>query len=313
VIAVAVTVASIGFLAATLHGTWRELTIVAIDLRILSTTVALSVAYGLTFFILAGAWYYTLHHNSSARVPFVAAAYIYCLCNIAKYLPGSVFHFAGRQILGARLGWNHSAIARATALEIGAMAAGVCASSLIIAFTHDGSSAVSAMLKSAGLSAANWQIAAILAAAAGTGALTFVFRAGYVERLFGVRPHVVLSVVAMQTLYFSLYAIMAVIFVQQLSLTGTTLNLSWVAIAFLLSWLIGFVVPGAPGGIGVRESMLVLLLSDSGSDGAAIALVLGLGMRCVNTLGDVIGLGLAYVLRRISPSDMMISKTKASE
>jgi uncharacterized membrane protein YbhN (UPF0104 family) len=58
--------------------------------------------------------------------------------------------------------------------------------------------------------------------------------------------------------------------------------------AYLRAWLTGFAVPGAPGGLGVRESVLVLLLSGADDAMAAPALGLGLGMRLVSTLGDVI-------------------------
>jgi uncharacterized membrane protein YbhN (UPF0104 family) len=58
-----------------------------------------------------------------------------------------------------------------------------------------------------------------------------------------------------------------------------------VAGLFILSWLIGFAVPLAPGGLGVREASGVVLLS--GSISAESALVLLATMRIVSLLGDL--------------------------
>ena len=73
-----------------------------------------------------------------------------------------------------------------------------------------------------------------------------------------------------------------------------------IGLAYLIAWLAGFVVPGAPGGLGVRESMLVLLLSNTGESASAMALGLGFGMRFVSTLGDVIAVAIAYGLDRLA-------------
>lgn len=62
--------------------------------------------------------------------------------------------------------------------------------------------------------------------------------------------------------------------------------------AFALSWVAGFLVPGAPAGLGVREGVLVALLSPS-VDGA---LPVVLGFRLATTLGDFLSLGLGWVL-----------------
>jgi hypothetical protein len=62
--------------------------------------------------------------------------------------------------------------------------------------------------------------------------------------------------------------------------------------AFALSWVAGFLVPGAPAGLGVREGVLIALLSPS-VDGA---LPIVLGFRLATTLGDFLSLGLGWAL-----------------
>ena len=57
-----------------------------------------------------------------------------------------------------------------------------------------------------------------------------------------------------------------------------------VTAAFALSWLVGFLAPGAPAGLGVREGIMVVLLSGA-ADNAQL-LVFVLLARLVTMLGD---------------------------
>jgi hypothetical protein len=64
--------------------------------------------------------------------------------------------------------------------------------------------------------------------------------------------------------------------------------------AFALSWVAGFVTPGAPGGLGVREALLVAGTAPFYGPGPALSVALAL--RVVTVLGDGIAflLGLAF-------------------
>jgi len=297
---IAVTIASVLFLAAAFRDSWHRLPSLIVDEHVVTATLLLSIIYGVTFFIQAGAWAYALRHNSPVRVSFGDAAHVYCLCNIGKYLPGSVFHFAGRQILGARLGWSHSAIARATFLEVVGTVVSICLSAVVIGLTPPGHAALDAAFQRWGLTASYWQYIASLAIAVGLIVLFTFSRLGLFKRLFGLSTQAALTAVGFNIVYFSTYAAMAVIFARQLATDLSTPDQALVAMAFLSAWLAGFVVPAAPGGIGVRECVLVLLLAGIGNDGKTVGLVLGLGMRCVNTLGDIVCLAFAYLLKHLT-------------
>lgn len=64
--------------------------------------------------------------------------------------------------------------------------------------------------------------------------------------------------------------------------------------AFALSWVIGFVVPGAPGGLGVREAALIFLLDGvlAKETVLAIALMSRLSMTLADALIFLLGLSL---------------------
>lgn len=295
---VAVFAASVVFLFLALRSSWGDIAKLASDTHLLLLAMGLSLAYGLALFILFGSWFYTLRENSPARVPARAGAYVYALSNLAKYLPGNVFHFASRQILGARLGWSHAAIARATLLEIVAIVTGVCLIILVVGLSSSGDASARMIFGDDSPLIRYWRNAAVALLIAG--AVTFVIMSWMrlPERLFGVSAKAIVVVLCLVTAFFALYALLAIVFVHGLPTASTAPPWAMLVIAYLLAWLAGFVVPGAPGGLGVRESVLVLLLSVSPHDSEAVALALGLGMRFVSTLGDAISAGLAYLLGR---------------
>lgn len=78
-------------------------------------------------------------------------------------------------------------------------------------------------------------------------------------------------------------------------LLPTVVQDNWLLIAaFSLAWVVGFVTPGAPGGLGVREGLLLLMLAPVYS--AAAASILVIALRIATTLGDVIALLLGWLL-----------------
>lgn len=55
---------------------------------------------------------------------------------------------------------------------------------------------------------------------------------------------------------------------------------------YLVAWLVGLITPGAPGGIGVREFILIMLLSSSIPENNILLAVVT--MRVITVMGDVI-------------------------
>lgn len=67
---------------------------------------------------------------------------------------------------------------------------------------------------------------------------------------------------------------------------GLTLGYAFLATAFALAWLVGFLAPGLPAGLGVREGVLSLLLAGQVEDAALLNVMLA--MRLVTMAGDVL-------------------------
>ena len=58
---------------------------------------------------------------------------------------------------------------------------------------------------------------------------------------------------------------------------------------FGVAWIAGYLVPGAPGGLGVREAVMLLLFAPMVGPGVAVGI--SISMRVANMLGD----GLAFL------------------
>lgn len=64
---------------------------------------------------------------------------------------------------------------------------------------------------------------------------------------------------------------------------------------FSIAWLAGYLVPGLPGGLGVRETIMVFLLSPVLGSGTAVGL--SITLRVTTTIGDAVAFLLGSLLR----------------
>jgi len=65
-----------------------------------------------------------------------------------------------------------------------------------------------------------------------------------------------------------------------------------------LAWVLGFIIPGAPGGIGIREVILAGLYAQELGQGMAVGL--SVVLRVITSLGDLATFTLAYWLSTMS-------------
>ena len=66
---------------------------------------------------------------------------------------------------------------------------------------------------------------------------------------------------------------------------------------FAWSWIAGYITPGAPAGLGVREVVLVSALTPV--YGASVAVGLTLSLRVVTTIGDMMTFVISMLLFRL--------------
>ena len=79
--------------------------------------------------------------------------------------------------------------------------------------------------------------------------------------------------------------------------TSNTLNIIFLLVMFSLSWSIGLVVPGAPGGVGVFEACFLLFVGKSIPEN--IILISLVYFRIISTSADLL-LSLPFLIRKVS-------------
>ena len=215
--------------------------------------IAASIAYGAALILLATGWYRMAAPGRSIRTTEILA--LYGPGALAKYLPGSVFQYVSRQVMGKRLDIGQAGMAKASVAEAG---------------LH-----VIVVVTLAGPLVAGWATVALPVYA-------------LVAMVLLLRPSgALVAAIALQLLFFCVFAVIVMLLCQ---LGPQIQDHSRMVGFFFIAWVAGFLVPVAPGGIGVREAVLLAIASPVEMP-ASIAFV-ALITRLVNILGDaLLGLG----------------------
>lgn len=243
---------------------WLELDFSKVTPQIWLAIGALAIVYGLANILLASAWRHLLIYLG-APVSKLWSIRIYGISQLAKYLPGNIFHLAGRQALGMAAGLPTGALAKSTLWELGlVVVTAALFSSLVLPILLPSFSVI--------------LCAPILLVSAGILAT--------VLRKLG-SPQTVKAFIC-QAIFL---AISAAIFTLLVGVTSTNQVIPgqlWPTIggAYIVAWLAGLVTPGAPAGVGVREMILLLLLKGAVQEADLLmAILLG---RLVTVTGDLL-------------------------
>lgn len=269
----AIAIAGIAFVALRLREYGSEIDFARFGMVGWTGIVAFALIYGLANLMLALAWR-DLLERFGAQVTNRWAIKTYGISQLAKYVPGNIFHLAGRQAMGMAAdvpGWP---LAKSTIWELGLIALsgaafGVLALPLVVTVVN--------------------RSVVIIAYV-----LTSIFATILISYYFGR------TVARAFVLYILFLSVSAAIFaglinlVSPLSLSDATL---WPTLggAYVLAWLAGFVTPGAPAGLGIRELVLLFLLQGL-VGGPDLLLVIMLG-RAITVSGDFAFFVFASLLR----------------
>ncbi|MCD9031663.1 hypothetical protein LDO32_07985 [Luteimonas sp. Y-2-2-4F] len=237
------------------------------------------------------------------RVPISITAPILATSQFGKYLPGNVAHHIGRVVMiksaGVGLGVGVLSIAYESILAILACAH---VSALTFLWETPAAFADSAITDNRALLVALVTAGAIATISAAPFLATFVWRLRN-RNLGPAQPPVLypgLYPLAFSYLCFALNFVLIGLglWIMASALGGVGAGISPVLLtgAFASSWLIGFITPGAPAGLGVREAALALWLNESLPSSSVVLLVLAL--RIATTLGDLLNLAWGSVLMR---------------
>jgi len=285
-----------------LRGIQRD-TYVAIGIAVLliSLTSAMSaVAWGM---LLVGL---------SCHVAVVQSVAVFLTTQIAKYLPGNVGHYVGRVALArTRLGVPSAPAILSLLHEAGLACAGALFVGLgLYCFLPDGTLH--------GVTRADSYTAFLLFAAMLIGVILaaemlrrrFKLHRALIRKLVDAIPrlHSSLRALPLYVAGYALVGIAAVVIAASL-VPLQARDGALICGAYSLAWIIGFLIPGAPGGLGVRESALVLLLADTFPK--EVVLLIALLARVASVGADVLAFIIGLLLiRKVQPDANLSSSPK---
>lgn len=254
-----------------------------------------------SLFILSFAWKTALEYLGNTKIKFQDIWPIYLEANIGKYLPGNVMHYIERNLFAVSLGLSPILIAAGSVLEIVLIAVTALIISLI--FLYDKIFIVLTSIL-------NIKFIYLLIVICMIGILIFficflnqkkinIFLEEIKSQKYSIKKFIdiVLKILLLYiTVLFSYGFCFALI---SPYLFGISLNIKefgYLISCYILAWLVGYCIPGAPGGIGVREFVLVLLAEAIiGDSNILIAVVI---QRVFGVFGDILGY-LCFVIKCI--------------
>lgn len=279
-----IAVISIVFVGQQLVDNWQKINHFRFDAYSIGTLVFGAISYSLSCYLLARAWNHILGLLSRKKVPFKVQRSIYARTQIAKYIPGNVLQIAGRHVLLKKLGFSHKSLAAASIIEMLGLVSASCTVTLC-----------AVLLFGLGRQFINLEqlyigLIGIISFFLLTPLVIF-----YLKKYFSLFSSAVFSQ-RLQKAFFRAYLIYLVFFlcagtillvlVNVISGITSIQNAIAVIAIFSLSWLAGFITPGAPSGIGIRETILVVTLDKvlAGNFGSLIAIL----FRLITVMGDVL-------------------------
>jgi glycosyltransferase 2 family protein len=250
----------------------------------------------LAYLAAALAWIALLRSFGVHAAP-LSTAGAYLAAQVGKYLPGNVGHYVGRVVLGTRVGLPASTVTLAMTVEFGLLIAIAALLGLpMLQFTL-------ARLDAAWHVPPSTQLLVLAACIALIGVVLLLvarWRPALVKSLkqWAMQLRAPFSSAgAVGRLGLSLCLSAAVFGLSSCALlllgehpdSGFTV-LRQIVSLYSVAWIVGALTPGAPGGIGVREAILIEGLTPLWGAGEAVAGALA--FRVVTVATDVIALGL---------------------
>ena len=221
------------------------------------------------------------------------------ISQVTKYLPGNVAHHIGRVALAGRYGLKPGRVILTMALEVCWLVAASSACAILAL-------ALNNTVELAGLSNLSTRHVIVLMAAATV--LPFVVLMGlrrWGTSLIGIPtkqggielPHTFASLLNFLSHFVNFLLQGAILVLLARGLFDLPFDAYWLATgAFALAWVAGFIAPGVPAGLGIREAIFAAGLALEINTGVAVALATG--HRVVTVAGDGVVFAIALLLRR---------------
>lgn len=286
------------YFAGTVASHWRSLAQIPMHSGIFAAMGVASLIYMASYMVSARAWQLSILSLSGA-VSYLGAARMLMLSQFAKYLPGNVGHHVGRVLLARNAGLSKEVIVASmfidTALVV--MAGAACSTPALALLQTvlegrgvDGfKTVVLVICVFALLLAASATIPYVRSKIRGLSSLLTTPKIGLLAKAWAC--HCLNFILGVAVLYLLMDAVTVAT-----EPSPTASRFPEVLGVYATAWLLGFLMPGAPAGLGVRE--VVLLLGLTPLVGGPAAMATAALLRLVTTAGDGIAFLVGVGLRR---------------
>ena len=220
---------------------------------------------------------------------------LYLRSNIAKYLPGNVVQYMGRNMLGKELGLSQKRIFLATVAELICIV--LCNTSFAFIVSFQKAKEVIGYIYVEHHLAVYAVFGGIMAVLALIFLTVFMIQGKYWKGKGDLIKKFLILLLFVCFMYLLGFLLSAMTLWLAFSILGEKLNYSDVASANALSWLVGYLVPGAPGGIGIRELVLMWLLKWENS--AEVISLAALMVRICSIVGDFLAFSGTWIISRL--------------
>ena len=218
---------------------------------------------------------------------------VYCTSNLYKYIPGTVMYLIGRNRIALETQKvSHAQLALATATE--GIFILLAAITIIVIFVHE--EAVSFM-RQVNISYFVWIIVGAVAFVVVLLAIIFRrrLRVGLKKFTDAMKNFSPATKVKRMVTAILILVVLALTYLVTLMLLGQQVTLAMMPTIlglYLLSWLAGFLTPGAAGGMGIREAVLLMFLGGHLDPGIVVSSAIMHRVICI--VGDVFAYGIAF-------------------
>lgn len=294
--------ACLGFFLRSAASHWQAVAQVDWQSRTFLLAVAALVFYMATYGAAGLAWQASLR-MLGVRARAAALCRVLMLSQFGKYLPGNFAHHAGRVVLARKLGIGLEPTVASMAVDLAVLlvVAALCsipALGLLVAILQRQDMDFGALLAILGACLAG----GFLALALSRRARRLAAHPARLARKVLVRANLLL--LARSALAHGLGFLLgsSALYLLCSAFSGSFSD-AWLGVAgaYTASWLLGFVVIGAPAGIGIREVALMFGLAPLyGEQDALVATAI---LRIVTTIGDGLVFAIALFLSRREADD----------
>lgn len=251
------------------------------------------VLYVSVLIMAANAWRMLIIGLGARPNPSVAVSQL-LVAQIGKYLPGNFAHLAGRVVLAIRDGVSPAAAGLALSAETALTVAAGLGVAIVGLWLLPGVGDALGSTMPAQSELAMTAIAALVLMGGVLGGAMLLKRRRLLHPWARLNAWTVLLVLLIQVAAFGLLGI-SLYLVAGIAAPSDTTSLSLSVVVFAAAWVAGLVTPGAPGGLGVRETIITIGLGTI--IGGPAALATALLHRGVSVGGDVIAFGIGWILR----------------